>query len=117
AEGLGPTAVLDGPRRLSRAPRGGAAGVSAHRAALLSRMGVGVCEACGERAVRRASPLAESPWVCGDCGAEAKRAEPRHFSPDVYAAVCTTCGGMGRRSIPREAKLIADPTKSIYKGA
>ncbi len=116
-EGLGATVVLDGSRRLSRATVGGATGISAHLATLLSRMGFGVCDGCGERSVRRASPLAESPWVCGDCGTEAKRAEPRHFSPDIYAAACTRCGGMGFRSIPREEKLIADPTKSISKGA
>ena len=116
-EGLGPTVVLDGRRWISRVTVGGATGVSGHIATLLSRLGVGVCESCGARAVRRSSPLPEAHRVCDECDAEAKPAEPRHFSPDVYAAVCPGCGGVGIKQIPSEAKLIKDPTKSVRDGA
>ena len=116
-DGLGPTVVLDGRRYLSRTTTGEATGVSAHVATLLSRIGVGPCDACGELAVRRSSPLPEAHRVCADCGAEAVRAEPRHFSPNLYAAACIGCGGVGFKQIPSEAKLIKDPTKSVRGGA
>ncbi len=116
-DGLGASVVLEGGRHLSRTTVGGATGISGHLGALLSRLGVGLCASCGARDVRRSSPLTEAPWECGECGAAALRAEPRHFSPDVYAAVCVACGGLGYKSIPSEAKLIADPSRSIRKGA
>ena len=116
-DGLGPTVVLDGRRYLSRTTVGEATGVGAHIGMLLSRMGVGPCDACGELAVRRSSPLPEAHRVCDDCGAEAKSAEPRHFSPNLYAAACIGCGGVGFKQIPSEAKLVKDPTKSVRGGA
>ncbi len=116
-DGLGPTVVLDGRRWISRTTVGDVTGIGAHVATLLSRLGVGRCDACGALAVKRSSPLPEAHRVCEECGAEAVRAEPRHFSPNVYAAACTGCGGVGMRQIPSEAKLIKDPTKSVRGGA
>jgi excinuclease ABC subunit A len=115
-DGLGATAVLEGGRTGSRATVGLITGLSAQIGVLLSRLGAGVCKSCGG-ATRRATPLPESTWRCEECEADAPRAEPRHFSPDVYAAACIRCGGMGYRQVPSEAKLVRDPSKTIKGGA
>ena len=44
-------------------------------------------------------------------------AAPRHFSPGVYAAACTTCHGVGTLRAPNPDKLIVHPEKPLCDGA
>jgi excinuclease ABC subunit A len=94
-----------------------------HLAVLFSWLGERDCPECGTP-LRRTSPdrdLAEQRrsglWRCPACGATAPVAAPRHFSPDVYAAACTTCHGVGSLREPNPDKLIIHPEKPICDGA
>ncbi|MHB0876351.1 MAG: excinuclease ABC subunit UvrA [Anaerolineae bacterium] len=111
--GLG-VAVMVGTGRRLRDPRatvGTATEVSHHLAALLATAGRRRCLQCGADMERRAR------WHCPRCGATAPLAQPRHFSPDTYAAACHTCQGVGTLQSPRPEKLIVHPERPLCGGA
>jgi len=82
-----------------------------HLAVLFSSMGERECTECGSLMDRGDS------WTCPSCGAAAPIARPRHFSPQNYAAACTTCSGVGTLQRPNPDKLIVHPDLPLCGGA
>ncbi|MBN1886900.1 MAG: ATP-binding cassette domain-containing protein [Thermoflexales bacterium] len=141
--GLGVTLTLGPERRRSydyRAAVGAATEIAHHLAVLLAWVGERACLECGAAMQRQVSvasgtkidpkglgkPLGsgsyfrdngDQAWHCSACGASAPAAEPRHFSPTTYAAVCLTCHGVGSLQLPMPDKLIVDPDKPLCGGA
>lgn len=116
--GLG-VALSVGPERRfyqRRATVGVATEIAHHLAVLLSTQGERTCLACGARMTRVGMAPGDG-WRCPQCGATAPLAYPRHFSPDVYAAACLTCSGVGSLQMPAPAKLIIHPDKPLCAGA
>jgi excinuclease ABC subunit A len=102
---------------------GAATEIVHHLAVLFAELGARDCPDCGtplERvaATRRVAEARRSGmWRCPACGFAAPLPAPRHFSPSVYAAACTTCHGVGTLREPNPDKLIVDPEKPLCGGA
>ncbi|MHB1296577.1 MAG: excinuclease ABC subunit UvrA [Anaerolineae bacterium] len=111
--GLGVTLSVTPDRRMydRRSTVGTASEISHHLAELLAWLGERRCLTCGAT-LRR-----ESEWVCPVCGARAPLASARHFDPLVYAAMCTTCHGVGTLNVPAPEKLIIHPERPLCGGA
>ncbi len=124
--GLGVAVTVSGGERGQFGRRntvGTATELAHHLAVLFSWLGERACPECGTP-FRRTSPdrdLAQQRrtglWRCPACGVTAPVAAPRHFSPDVYAAACTTCHGVGSLREPNPDKLIVHPERPICDGA
>ena len=111
--GLG-VAITIGPERQlyqRRATIGTATEIAHHLAALLALAGERQCLECGAQMTRG------QHWQCPSCGATAPIAEPRHFSPNNYAAACLKCHGVGTFQKPNPAKLIIHPERPVCDGA
>ena len=102
---------------------GTATELSHHLAILLSWLGERDCPNCGT-SLQRISPSRHvaglrrgGTWQCPTCGSLYPIAAPRHFSPSVYAAACTTCHGVGTLREPNPDKLIVHPELPLCSGA
>ncbi len=124
--GLGVAIPVGTERRLRydwRATVGTATELSRHLAVLLSLIGERRCLQCGAQMARLPverqvdASQAIGLWRCASCGAEDSVAQPRHFSPQTYAAACLTCHGMGDLQTPTPHKLIICPEKPLCAGA
>ena len=111
--GLGVSITVGPDRRMHdrRATVGTATEISHHLAVLLSCIGERRCVDCGVAMTRG------TVWTCPVCDATAPIAQPRHFSPSVYAAACLTCHGVGSQQAPNPEKLIVHPERPLCGGA
>ena len=97
--------------------------IAHHLAVLLSWLGDRDCPVCGTPLARvwASRQTAErgraANWRCPACGESYPAAAPRHFSPSVYAAACTTCHGVGTLRVPNPGKLVIHPEKPLCGGA
>ncbi|MGC9348711.1 MAG: hypothetical protein ACP5JG_11275, partial [Anaerolineae bacterium] len=124
--GLGVAVTVGGGGRGAFGRRntvGVATEVAHHLAILFSWLGERDCPAC-DTPLRRiaagrrtAARRRHATWRCDGCGATFPVASPRHFSPSVYAAACTTCHGVGTLREPNPDKLVIHPEKPLCGGA
>ncbi|MEZ4868548.1 MAG: ATP-binding cassette domain-containing protein [Caldilineaceae bacterium] len=116
--GLGVALSVGPERRLyqRRATVGVATEIAHHLAVLLATQGERTCLRCGNAMVRLGT-TPQDGWRCSHCQATAPPAYPRHFSPNVYAAACLTCSGVGSLQAPEPAKLIVAPEQPLCGGA
>jgi excinuclease ABC subunit A len=114
--GLGVSASIGTERRLyeRRATVGSVTDLVHHLAVLFSFAGEKDCPHCSS-AMQRDQRGRE--WTCPNCGQTAPVAEPRHFLPNNYAAVCLTCHGVGTMQMPNPSKLIIHSEKPVCDGA
>jgi excinuclease UvrABC ATPase subunit len=111
--GLGVCLTVTPDRKLydRRSTVGTASELWHHLAILLSTIGERTCLECGVQMTRG------ERWSCSRCGAQAPIASPGRFSPNSYAAACTTCQGIGTLQVPKPEKLIRSPGKPLCGGA
>ncbi len=114
--GLGVAASIGTERRLQerRATVGTVTDLTHHLAVLLSLAGARDCPHCGAGMQR---DWLEKTWQCPRCGERAPVAQPRHFLPNHYAAMCIECHGMGTMQVANPGKLIIHPEKPLCDGA
>jgi excinuclease ABC subunit A len=124
--GLGVAVMVDGGGQVRFGRRntvGLATELSHHLAVLFAWLGERDCPACDTPMVRAAATRQsararrQGRWRCPSCETSYPVAAPRHFSPSVYAAACTTCHGVGTLRAPNPDKLIIHPEKPLCGGA
>lgn len=116
--GLGVSVSITPNRALynRRATVGTATEIVHHLAVLLAVLGQRTCQNCGVPMERAQAERGET-WRCPSCGKTAPLASSKHFSSTTYAAVCSTCNGVGSLQIPAPEKLIIHPEKPLCAGA
>lgn len=114
--GLGVAASIGTDRRLyeRRATVGTVTDLTHHLAVLFSLAGERDCPRCGSGMER---DRWGKEWRCPQCGESAPVAQPRHFLPNNYAAMCLNCHGVGTMQVPNPGKLIIHPEKPLCDGA
>jgi excinuclease ABC subunit A len=98
-----------------RATIGTSTEIAHHLANLMVWWGEQACPGCG-RPMNRHVTGRGAVWHCPDCD-QTRSAEPRHFSPQTYAAACQVCHGVGSLPVPRPEKLIIHPERPLCAGA
>jgi excinuclease ABC subunit A len=69
------------------------------------------------RKTREKEFLFSQALACMKCGAGYEQLSPHHFSFNSQMGWCETCEGLGVQRGAPEAEIIADPSKSLLKGA